>query len=314
MEQASAQILRSLRRNRSQIAWARKLGYRANPVTDWECGRSFPTAEEALRIAERAGVDVARVFAEFDQNVRLTTSSDGTYDVGAWLQTLCTGKPIASLAKELGCSRSSVSRWLSGDAKPRLPDFLRLIDVATGRVHDLVAALVPIDQVTALKSRHEAAIAAKRLAFDAPWTEAILRLLETRAYQQVAEKTEHWLASVLGLPDDVCRQGLEQLSRAGLVDLQGGQYVPRQMLSVDTRGGKQALRALKTHWARVAADRASNPHSDDVFGYNVISVSEADLARIRDVLSATYREIRAIVAASEPSERVALLNLHLVCW
>ncbi len=314
MEHASAQILRSMRGNRSQIAWARKLGYRANPVTDWECGRSFPTAEEALRAAQRAGVDVAQVFAEFDQNVRLTTRSDGTYDVGTWLQTLCAGKRIASLAHELGSSRSSVSRWLSGDAKPRLPDFLRLVDAATGRVNDLVAALVPIDQVPALRSRHEAAIAAKRLAFDAPWTEAILRLLETQDYQSVAGDTEHWLSVVLQQPVEVCRQGLGQLSRAGLVDVENDRFVPRQQLSVDTRGGKQALRALKTHWAKVAAERAPNPTPEDVFGYNVISVSEHDLARIREVLGATYREIRAIVAASEPSERVALLNLHLVCW
>lgn len=314
MDHASSQILRSLRRNRSQTAWARKLGYRANPVTDWECGRSFPTAEESLRVAERAGVSVEKVFAEFDRNLPLVKRADCGYDVGAWLAKLCAGKRIASLAKELGCSRSSVSRWLSGDTKPRLPDFLRLIDVATGRAHDWVAALVPIEQVPALQARHEAAIAAKRLAFDAPWTEAILRLLETRAYESRVHETDKWLASVLQLPVEVCTQGIAQLCRAGLVDVDGERLVPRQTLSVDTRGGKQALRALKTHWAKVAAERASNPSTDDVFGYNVLSVSEADLVRIREVLSATYREIRAIVAASEPSERVALLNLHLVCW
>jgi transcriptional regulator with XRE-family HTH domain len=314
MENVSAQLLRSLRRNRSQVAWARKLGYRANPITDWECGRSFPTAEEALRVAARAGVTVEQAFGGFDQNVPLLIRGDGTYDVAGWLQKLCAGKRIGSLANELGSSRSSVSRWLSGDAKPRLPDFLRLVDAATGRANDLIAALVPIDEVPALKSRHEAATAAKRLAFDAPWTEAILRLLETSAYQHVEREPENWLARMLGLPVDVCRQGLEQLLRAGLVDVDAKRFRPRATLSVDTRGGKQALRALKTHWAQVAAERAPNPSPDDVFGYNVMSVSEQDLVRIREVLSATYREIRAIVAASDPSERVALLNLHLVCW
>lgn len=314
MDQAGAQILRALRRHRSQVAWAKKLGYRANPVTDWENARSFPTAEEVLRIAECAGVGVERAFSEFDQNVPLVRRCDGTFDVAAWLRLLCAGKRIASLAHALGSSRSSVSRWLSGNAKPRLPEFLRLVDVATGRVHDLVAAIVPIEQVPALRARHDAALAAKRLAFDAPWTEAILRLLETQAYKRATEPTDEWLARVLALPRDVCQQGLERLLRAGLIDMDGAGFVPRETLSVDTRGGKQALRALKTHWAHVAAERAPRPSHDDVFGYNVMSVSERDLARIRDVLSATYREVRAIVAASEPSERVALLNVHLVCW
>jgi hypothetical protein len=46
----------------------------------------------------------------------------------------------------------------------------------------------------------------------------------------------------------------------------------------------------------------------------VLSVSQVDLGRIRELLANTYREIRAIVAVSEPAERVALVNLHLVTW
>ena len=46
----------------------------------------------------------------------------------------------------------------------------------------------------------------------------------------------------------------------------------------------------------------------------MFSVSAADLTRIRELLGQTYREIRSIVAGSEPAERVALVNLHLVTW
>jgi hypothetical protein len=46
----------------------------------------------------------------------------------------------------------------------------------------------------------------------------------------------------------------------------------------------------------------------------VVSTSAADLERIREILRRSFREIRALAAASEPTEAVALLNLQLVTW
>jgi hypothetical protein len=56
------------------------------------------------------------------------------------------------------------------------------------------------------------------------------------------------------------------------------------------------------------------PRTSDWLGYNVVSTSATDLERIREVLRRAFREIRAIAAASEPAESVALLNLQLVTW
>jgi hypothetical protein len=46
----------------------------------------------------------------------------------------------------------------------------------------------------------------------------------------------------------------------------------------------------------------------------VISLSEADLERVREILRAAYREIRALAVTSEPVEAAALLNLQLVTF
>jgi hypothetical protein len=40
--------------------------------------------------------------------------------------------------------------------------------------------------------------------------------------------------------------------------------------------------------------------------------SRTDYARVTELLRRTFREVRAIVAASEPTEEVALFNLQLV--
>lgn len=310
MELVARQFLRSVRGTRSQIAFARKLGYRGNPVTDWERGCTFPTAREALRACARVGIDVASASKRF-ANVELDRSKDG-FRVGPWLRALAGVSP-SELARRVGCSRSSVSRWLSGKAEPRLPEFLALVDAATGRLPDLISELVPIDTVPALQRRHQASLAAKRLAFDAPWTEAVLRLLETQAYQS-APRDAGWLARVLGVDRATVTGCLNALQMAGLVRVEAGRFVNVEGLSVDTRGGKQALHALKAHWAGVAAARATLPEREDLHAYNVVSVSKLDLQRIQELLLDTYREIRAVVAASTPAEQVALVNIQLLKW
>jgi hypothetical protein len=51
---------------------------------------------------------------------------------------------------------------------------------------------------------------------------------------------------------------------------------------------------------------------EGLFAYTVFSVSGTDLDRIRELHKAYYQEVRAIVAQSEPVDRVALLNLQLL--
>ncbi|HEY5960699.1 MAG TPA: hypothetical protein VIV60_29295, partial [Polyangiaceae bacterium] len=58
-------------------------------------------------------------------------------------------------------------------------------------------------------------------------------------------------------------------------------------------------------------DRLENGASG-IFSYNVFAVSEKDLATINDLYRAYFRQIRAIIAQSEPSERVVVASMQLV--
>jgi transcriptional regulator with XRE-family HTH domain len=86
-EQIAAELLRALRGKRSQRAFARRLGYRGNPITDWENGRRFPDAVEALRAAQIVRVDVRRAFAQF-QAVPPPIDAKGDVVLGSWLSEL----------------------------------------------------------------------------------------------------------------------------------------------------------------------------------------------------------------------------------
>jgi transcriptional regulator with XRE-family HTH domain len=313
MERVAQQFMRSVRGSLSQQAFARRLGYRANPVTDWEHGRRYPTVLEALRAAARVKIDVLTAFQRFQPDVALTKTRDG-FAVAEWLRVLCAQTSVRELAERGGVSRFALGRWLSGQRTPRLPDFFRVVDAATARLPDLLAALVPIENIPALAARHAVECAARTVAFEEPWSEAVLRVLETPEYRSLASHRPGLIAQRLAITLEQEQRVLARLEAAQVIELREGHYHELRPLNVDTRGGKQLLYALKRHWADTAALRAEQPLRGDLFAYSVISVSAADLDKIRHLLHETYREIRSVVAASQPAECVALLNLQLVGW
>lgn len=312
METVASEFLRAVRGKRSQIAFARRLGYRGNPITDWEHGRRYPTGAEALRACERAGIDVVGALERFHPAAPPRSASDPS-ELSRWLSDLRGSTPTNTVAERVGRSRFALSRWLTGKAEPRLPDFFRTVDAMTGRLPDLVAQLVPIEAVPGLLPRFETAASARRLAFELPWTEAILRLLETEAYQRTPHSLT-WFADRLGLATGAVDEAIERLRAAELIRWDGAHFHVAGALSVDTRTDPQAVQQLLSHWSSVALARYPQRQDPDLFAYNVMSVSAQDLTRVRDLLRATFREIRTIVAASEPTEVAALLNLQLIAW
>lgn len=310
MELAARQLLRAIRGDhRSQVAFARKLGYRGNPIGDWEAGRRSPTASEALRACQVAGIDVPGAFSRFHP-ARLTFA-DQHWQVGVWLTVLAGNTSIAELARRAGASRHQISRWLKGAAIPRLPEFLILVEALTGRSCELVGELVPIEKVPCMLSDYERLTAARRLAHDEPWTEAILRIIETGAYQKQDRHRPGRIAAALGVTLETESRCLEKLEQVDILRRNSaGLYTCVRSLTVDTR----AVPLLKVHWYQAASERAHTPGPDDVFCYNVLTASEADLDRIADLLIATYRQVRLIVKNTPADEGAALVNLQLVRW
>ena len=313
-EQVASQLVRATRGKRSQAAHSRRLGYRTNVVSDWEAGRRFPTAAGALRAAAVSGVDLAKAFAAFHPESAPTLCNAGDDDVAAWLEQLRGGTPIVEIAKRAGRSRFAVARWLSGESRPRLPDFLRLIHAITDRLSDWVAAVVPIERVPGLLDQHRARVASRLLALEHPWTEAILRLLDTRAFRALRAHRPGVFAEALGIDPLTEQQCLDRLLAAGIVTRRGKRYESAGPLTIDTRAPETRINRVKAHWARVAVGRLADPGPDDIFSYNVVSMSRIDFKRAQELHRAYFREIRALVAASEPEEVAALINVQLMTW
>ncbi|MEN0066271.1 MAG: helix-turn-helix domain-containing protein [Myxococcota bacterium] len=308
------QLIRAIRGRRSQEALSRRLGYSSNPVSDWEAGRRFPTAAETIRACHMVGIEVGDAFARFSPEEAPAIGDGDDAGVAAWLQALRGNTALKVLAERVGASRYAVSRWIAGDTRPRLPDFLRLVEALTGRLSDLLAELVDIDRIEALRAAHHQRHASKRIAFDEPWVGAVMCVIETETYQRRATHEPGLIARILGVDETVERRCLSRLENAGLIMRTGIRpYRTRDALTIDAVADPEGTKRLKAHWAAQGLARATAPHDGDMVSYNVVAVSREDLERIREAHIRYFMEVRSIVANSRP-EVAALVNIQLLSW
>lgn len=318
-ERLSSELLRALRARRSQPAFARRLKYKSNVIYLWESGRAFPRFERTLAVAAAAGVDpiaaLRRFYGPAHQPDWLRDLATGPPRFGelsvALLADLRGNTPVATLARRAGFSRFSVSRWLDGRTQPRLPQALALIEASSLRALDFVAALVDPAALPSFAQAHADLVAARRAAYELPFSQVVLHALELDAYRALPAHRPGFLAALLDMTlsdEEAC---LAALCAAGQARLNGARYEPTRIQTVDTRGHDARAQELRRYYAQLAVDRLGTAPAP-ASGYNVFAVSRADYARILELQRSYFAELRAIVATSEPAQVVGLASTQLL--
>jgi transcriptional regulator with XRE-family HTH domain len=315
-ETLAKELVRSVRGQRSQVALSRRLRRRSNVLYTWEAGRRFPTAAAFFHLAQRVGLDVRAGISAFLGSLPETLQGRDFADpetVARLLTHLAEGTTQVDLSARVRKNRVSVGRWLKGQAEPRLPDFLRMIEASSLRLLDFVAIFARPQELSAARGAWEELEAQRRVAYRLPWSHAVLRVLELEAYRRLRRHEDGFIAKRLGISLEVERAALEALAESKLIVRRKARWTASSVLTVDTRRDPEAGRALKTHWARVGEERLPElePDGEDLFSYNLFTVSEKDWERLRDMHIAYFQELRRVVGSSAPAERVALVNLQL---
>lgn len=308
-EKAASQLLRAVRGNRSQVAFSRRLGYRSNPVADWEAGRRFPTASELLRASEKAGTDIEAAFSAFDRATARYLGEADDQGVADWLAAWRGGRTLHEVAERCDRSRYAVGRWLNGSTRPRVPDFLRLVQALTGRATDLVAELVDAESVPALTPLRARSEALRALQQDVPWAGALLMLLQSAPYRDLPGHRTGWLARRLGIPGEEEVRSLQLLEAAGAVAWDGIRYRAHDWLDLHTHRDGDGL----DHWHKVAAQRMARPGDEDRFSGMVFLTDDEGYARVQEAVRKALQAVGTPVEKSETGgNRVGLLQVAVV--
>ena len=307
----AAALIRALRGKRSQAGLSKRLGYRSNIVQRWETGQCWPTAARFFTLCRRVGIDLDASLAQFHRprpswldQVQLA-SAEG---VARWLRELRGKTPIGAVADAAQVSRFRVSRWLKGEAEPRLPELLLMIDVSSGRLVDFVATLTDPRAIAPLAREHAMLQRAREAAYRHPWSQAVLRALEL---PQPSRKQSAWLAQTLGIELGAVRHALTVLEESGQVVKSGGRYASAATKHINTSADPAQARALKRAWSEAAVSRlaAGRP---GLFGYTLFAASREDLRRLRELQVQYTRQMQSLIARSTPSECVGLFCVQLL--
>ena len=313
-ETVASELIRALRGKRSCAELSRRAGYRSNIVHRWEAGQCWPTASGFLALHARLRPDAAPWITSFlhkapDWAAALDPSSPAA--VAAFLRHVRGKTPIVRIAALAQRNRYSIARWLEGTTEPNLPDFLCVVDAASRRLVDLVAALEDPARLPSLRARWSQQQLARKAAYDLPWSHAVLRALELVDSPRGLSAQQAFIARKLGISSDAVREALQVLEAMAQVTKSRGRYLPREVSAVDTGSDPVRAQELKVAWTKTALERlqAAVPGH---FGWSVFAVSKADLTRLTNLHLQYVRAMREIIARSTPSECVGLYAAQLL--
>jgi DNA-binding phage protein len=313
-ETLSAELLRALRGKRTRPGFSQFLGYKSNIAQRWEAGRCWPTATSFFALCRRLRLDPeARVGAFLQQSPAWLAGADfsRSESVAALLEELRGRTPVRLIAERCGYNRFSVSRWLSGDADPRLPHLLALIEACSRRVLDFIAAFVDPALLPSASRRWQQLTLMRHGAYARPLSHAVLRALELDDYRAGGHREPNYLASKTGATAEQVQEALEFLSATGQIKKTRRGYRPEQIGVVDTGVDPGRARALRLTWTRLALERLEAGGAGQ-FGYSLFAISRQDLQRLQRVQAAYLREMQAIIAGSQANDCVGLYCAQLL--
>jgi transcriptional regulator with XRE-family HTH domain len=313
-ERIAVELVRSLRGQRSRAQLSHRLGFRSNVVQRWESRRSFPSAARFLALHQKLDPKRPSCFETFFRRRPTWLTRAQPIDaqvVAAFLREVRGKIPLSVLATGARVSRHRIGRWLRGNAEPRLPEFLCLVDVATRRLPDWLATLTDPARLPSLAHEWKQLCLAREAAYSQPWSHAVLRALELDELPVERARQLEWIGERLGIDSAEVSRALEVLVRAEQVARTRRGYSPRETRVINTAHEPERARQLKATWARVALERLDQAAPGN-FGYALFAVSRRDMVKLRDLHLDYLRAMQQVIAASEPNECVGLYCAQLL--
>jgi len=304
-----------MRGSMSQERLSQRLGYGSNVLYLWERQRRLPAVGVFFRMAELRRHPLRQALLGFLGPTAAASEAirAGEDIVPVLLRWMVGEQSNVELAQHTGFDRTTLARWRSGKTEPRLPDFLALLDQTTLRLLEFVALFADPAELDVTREAHAVAAQRQRLAYELPWSSAVLHALDLAAYRRSPRHRPQLLAEHLGLTVTEVEAHLAQLAEAGVIEKRDGLWREVRALSIETRTDFAKNRALKSHWAAVAGERLSRlqPGQKNLFSYNVFAISSADLEQLRALHVDYYQRVRQVVARATDADHVVVMNAQL---
>lgn len=279
-ETISMEAIRVLRGTQSQQTLSRRLGYKSNVIYSWESGKRMPTLDAVMKIALMNSLS--------ERGERLARKLTHEEGISAFLTEIAQGFSLTMLATQMNVSRSSLSRWRSGDIIPSFPLFLYFFELVTGRVLDFLNFILDVNDIESVQEQWQYMSRMRATINMMPACVPILCALDLGEYRQLATHDDKFIAKTLGLTTAEVRLCLEQLVLADIIHFENSKYIP-ESTKLDL------FQSVNSLWSKLSI-------KPELEGEVAIAVSEQSLVLIRSKMEHLLQECHAI-ASTEPNDK-----------
>ena len=307
-QKATEQIILTLRDKRSQMHLSRNLGFSFNQVYRWESGRTLIDWADFQRLAAACKVDLKSILS------RHFFYSGQVSNGPQLLRRLIGERRNVEVSSALQVSQHKVHRWLTGKTDLPASAIFAVIDCFHMSLAEVVSSICDITQVPLLAPEYKRRQVERDLDYLRPYIGGVIRCLELKSYRDLKEHSDEFIASLLNLGALEVRDSIAILRNLELIKKSGSHFVPTEV-RLDTTGDFQGNQRIKSYWLKRALSLSENlqaPAPDGTIGYKVFTCSDETLKRIMERYLAFYSEVTELVSASESSERIRILGIHII--
>lgn len=236
-------LLRSIRQKKTQAAISQKLGFEFNQVYRWESGR---TQVDWVDFVEFCLVCKAPLQEALETGF---SYFGDPRDFASLTQHFVGKQTQASLARDLGISRYTLSRWVRGRNAPNLQQMMKLMHLGSldfYRFSETLAKMNPLPSIQAELQREKNHLA---LYERFPWLSTLLSALDLAGYPK--DPTLRFLSQKTRVPIADLKRALEALQAQDLLHWNGRHWETR-MKRLTIRGSS----AMRCRLARHVLERA----------------------------------------------------------
>lgn len=307
----ACELVAALRDRHTQAAVNRALDVGYNLVSKWETGAKKVFWRDFVELSRIYGIDLKSALAEH------AGYRGPPRQTAALLKVLTAGVAPKEACAWIGCSRASLSRWLSGRGDAPLAVVLSLLEKGGG-LATFIEQLADLNRVPAIAAIAKDHARARDIFARYPEAALLLCCLETQPLLRAKLHTTDALAARVGVPPERMQALLGDLIACKMLGRAGGRYFTiafRSDIAWTSAETFKKTKVSKLHWSRkslaaLVADRFEQRTCSG--GYDLFAVSKDVRAKIQAEVAACRRNIyRLLEEAKDEADAVFLYQYQL---
>jgi len=296
-------VLKALRRDKSQNWFSKKMGYSFNQFAKWESGKTLITWKEFIEVATQSGIDMAEVILH-----TMRYRGNPTH-ITPFVRYLVMQATVTRAARILGQSTRKIARLTTGKQDVRFVDVACLME-SGGFLVPFIMELAKDGSLKGLESYYEIHANQRDLFYKHPICMAIMAYIHTHKYKRSANHSIATVAAEVGIDVKDASDILKRMAELNIITWSGTHYEPVMDMKMDFSAEWTGVSNIIRFCLQRMIDRFSTKERPGPSCLvDMLPVSEEAWRRIRLIQEGAFRESVRVAQEVDPDGKTEVLCL-----